>query len=788
MTNTFIISVISFFFGIISLHFFRELPSLIPIIMINIILGIILFIPRCQKYKPKLFLAYFIGFLWILLHAKSVINHQIPHHIEAKPITVIGIVDSIPEQRDNMLRFDFKIQEALPKSLWPNPGRVKLRFRNPPMAIRVGEQMQLIVKLKKPHGYANPGSFDTELHDFQHRIVAEGTVVNKAEAQKMNDSSFSHPIDRLRMWLLNKINHALKNSEYKGIIDALVVGVQSGISNTQWQVLKITGTVHLVAIAGLHIAFITGFVMFMTLLLWQRLPHSLLPVRFSNMPAPLIGAGFGLGAAFFYAGLAGFSVPTQRAIVVITAFMLSVFNKRQAAVWQNYFLALLVVLLLDPLATLAAGFWLSFGAVGLILYGMKGRLQPGGWWWKWGRIQWVLFLGLTPFMLAIFGMTSLIAPLTNFIAIPWVGFLVLPFCLFGTLCLTFSTSLGTFFLNMANSMLGLLWPILHWMSEFKGATWTNTAQPLWALIIAFIGVLLILLPKGFPGKNIGFIFLLPIFFIKPEKVDLNTARVTVLDVGQGLSLVVETQNHVLVFDTGPKLSAHFDTGERVVLPFLSTRHLNKIDALVISHGDNDHAGGARSILNTLAVKTIITSEPKLFPEYNTMPCFAGQKWDWDGVNFEMLHPTTVFTKKRNDHSCVLKVTAGAQSVLLTADIEAKSEHSLIEQVSEKLPATVMLVPHHGSRTSSTLEFIRAVNPQIAIIPAGYLNQYGHPKPDVVERYKKENIRLLDTVTEGAIWFTLNNTKSKLSESVDLHAYRRENQRYWHLYRDEIAVK
>ncbi len=784
--NTFVITVISFFLGIISLHFFRELPSIALVMIIVVALGSISWIPQCQKYKPKLFLAYFIGFLWVLLNAQSVVDHRIPDHLEAKPISVVGIIDSIPEHRDNTTRFDFDIQHTLPQSLWPNPGRVKLRFRNPSMPLNVGDQLQLTVKLKRPQRYANPGSFDTERHLFQHRIVAEGTVVNKsgrhgnAMPTKTNDSVLSHPIDRLRMWLLDKINHALKNSEYSGVIDALVVGVQSGITNEQWKILKDTGTVHLVAIAGLHIAFVTGFAMLIILQIWQRLPRSVHEItfpQFLKIPASLLTAMGGLCIAFFYATLAGFSIPTQRAVVVISAFMVSILSKRHASVWQNYFLALFIVLLLDPLSTLAPGFWLSFGAVGLILYGMKGRLQPKGLWWKWGRIQWVLFVGLTPIMLAIFGMTSLIAPLANFIAIPWVGFLVLPFCLLGTLFLTFSTALGTFFLNMANGSLSCLFPVLQWFSEFRGATWVNATQPLWTLLIGFMGVVLILLPKGFPGKNIGFIFLLPMFLIKPLMIDPNTARVTVLDVGQGLALVVETEGHVLVFDTGPKLNPGFDTGDRVVVPFLATRGRKNIDALVISHGDNDHAGGARSILKAMPVKTIITSEPKLFPEHNTMACFAGQQWTWDGVHFEMLHPTTVMTKKRNDHSCVLKVTAGMQSVLLTADIEAKSEHSIIENMPEKLPATVMLVPHHGSRTSSTLEFIRAINPQIAIIPVGYLNQYGHPKPDIVERYKKENILLLDTVKQGAISFVLN--KKSNNNSVNIQAYRQENQRYWH---------
>jgi len=786
MTNTFITSVISFFLGIISLHFFRELPSVALVMIIIVAVGSISWIPQCQKFKPQLFLAYLIGFLWVLLNAKSVVDHRIPDHLEAKPISVVGIIDSIPEHRDNTTRFDFNIQHTLPESLWPNPGRVKLRFRNPTMPLHVGDQLQLTVKLKRPQSYANPGSFDTERHLFQHHMVAEGTVVNKSSRHenltptKINDSVLSHPIDRLRMWLLEKINRALKNSEYSGVIDALVVGLQSGITSEQWKVLKDTGTVHLVAIAGLHIAFVTGFVMLIILQIWQRLPRKLYEIifpKFLKIPVSLLTAVGGLSIAFFYAALAGFSIPTQRAVVVISTFMVSILSKRHASVWQNYFLALFIVVLLDPLSTLAPGFWLSFGAVGLILYGMKGRLHPKGLWWKWGRIQWVLFLGLSPIMLAIFGMTSLIAPLANFIAIPWVGFLVLPFCLLGTLCVTFSTGLGTFFLDIANRSLSLLFPVLQWLSEFRGATWINATQPLWSILIGFIGVLLILLPKGFPGKNIGFIFLLPIFLIKPVMVDPNTARVTVLDVGQGLALIVETQGRVLVFDTGPKLNPGFDTGDRVVVPFLATRGRNNIDALVISHGDNDHAGGARSILKAMPVKTIITSEPKLFPEYNTMACFAGQQWAWDGVHFEMLHPTTVMTKKRNDHSCVLKVTAGTQSILLTADIEAKSEHSIVENMPEKLPATVMLVPHHGSRTSSTLEFIRAINPQIAIIPVGYLNQYGHPKPDIVERYKKENIIVLDTVKQGAISFILN--QKNHNNSVDIHAYRQENQRYWH---------
>lgn len=756
--------VISFFLGIISLHFFRELPNIIIVLTLVIAFGIL-----SLRFKTKLVFVFFVGFFWVLLNAKWILDHGIPSDIETKPITVVGVVDSIPESRDNTMRFDFNIQHTLPKSLWPNPGRVKLRLRDKAIPLHVGEQLQLTVKLKRPHGYANPGSFDTERHLFLHRIVAEGTVVNKRTYERLNDSFLSHPIDRLRMWFRDNINIALKNSPYAGIINALVIGVQSGISLDQWKILKETGTVHLVAIAGLHIAFVTGFVMLMILQIWQRLP-----LKYLKIPVVLVTAVGGLSAAFFYALLAGFSIPTQRAVVMITAFMLSILGKRQTSLWQNYFLALGIVLLLDPLSTLAPGFWLSFGAVGIIIFGMKGRLDPKGLWWQWGRIQWVLFLGLTPLLLAIFGTTSLTSPLANFIAIPWVGFLVLPFCLLGALCLIFNMTLGVVFLKIAEGSLALLWPILRWISELPMGTWTHASVEPWTLWLAFAGIILLLLPRGFPAKKIGFVFLLPLFLIKPAEIKPNTARVTVLDVGQGLATVVETQHHVLVFDTGPKLNAGFDTGDRVVLPFLATRNRQHIDALVISHGDNDHAGGARSILQALKVKTIITSEPKLFPEFNTLSCIAGQHWIWDGVAFEMLHPTQLFTKKRNDHSCVLKITTGAKSMLLTADIEAKSEHQLLRDLSQQLSANVMVVPHHGSRTSSTLEFIRAVNPEIAIIPVGYLNQYGHPKPDIVERYKNENIKLFDTVKDGAITVTLEPQKS-----VDIQGYRAVNRHYWH---------
>jgi competence protein ComEC len=479
--------------------------------------------------------------------------------------------------------------------------------------------------------------------------------------------------------------------------------------------------------------------------------------------------------AILYALLAGFSIATQRALVMIVFLMFSLFKKRVYSSAKGYFCALMVVLILDPLSTLNMGFWLSFGAVAIILYGMKGRLNPTGLWWKWGRVQWLVGFGLTPLTLALFNTASLVSPLANLVAIPWVSLLVVPFSLIASICVIFNDDLGTFFFRLAHYALMVLWPILEKLSHILKNIFESGSFSLFNLVIVMVGFLFLSAPQGFPIKTVGLIWLLPLFLIKPSGVEKNAAKVTVLDVGQGLSAVVETQNHTLIFDTGPRVSEHIDTGERVVLPYLATRGIKEIDALIISHGDNDHAGGTHSILQKASVKKVISSE-KLFSKPNIELCFAGQRWKWDGVLFEILHPSDVLAAKRNERSCVLRIQTGSQSVLFTADIEAGSEKWLMQKIPQKIASTVMLVPHHGSQTSSTIEFIRLVSPQYAIIPVGYLNRYGYPKPSVIKRYQEESIIVFDTVKDGAISFMVNDRSS----FITINRHRIENKKYWHM--------
>ncbi len=774
-------TVISFFLGILSLHLFRELPDFSEVILwigAYLIVGFILLkcIPKQQKQWLTIILAFPIGFIWVLLHAHDVKNHWIPSNLETEPFKVIGVVHQIPEMQDNILKFEFEIKNVIPASVWPKPGKVKLKWVDPTEQVEVGDEWQFHIRLKRPRTYANPGSMDHEKQMFSNRTVAEGYVVDKLLYHKIASHWYIHPIDRVRAWFQRCIQHALENKHFSGVIVALVVGLKEGIHHEQWEVLKNTGTAHLMAISGLHIGLMVGFIVALV-----RFFAWLLPIQFFKLPIQSLAAGCGIGVAVLYAILAGFSVPTQRSVVMITIFMASILFRRRSNVWRNYFLALLCVLLLDPLSTLSAGFWLSFGAVGIILYGMQGRVYPRGLWWRFGRVQWVVFLGLAPLTLAIFSRLSVISPLANMIAIPWVSLFVVPLSLLGSFGLLLNQSVGTFCLASAEHLMAMIWPFLTWSSTASHAVWEFGTATWYSLIFFMIGLLIFLMPSGFPGKGFAIVWILPIFLMKPAPVKEYEARVSVLDVGQGLAMVIETKQHVLIFDTGPKLSPQFDTGEQVVLPFLATRRIKAVNMLILSHGDNDHMGGAESILKRLPVKQILTSEPELFAHYPTLNCHANQSWEWDGVWFEMLHPDYHFSKKRNDQSCVLRVKTKDQSVLITGDIEAKSEKKLIERMGEKLRSTVLLVPHHGSKTSSTVEFIKMVNPALAIIPVGYKNSYGHPKSEIVNRYQQIGIPLLNSVTDGAITFVLRNGKKLDPPS----RFRVEYQRYWHSKTEEL---
>jgi competence protein ComEC len=725
--------------------------------------------------KQGCLLAFYIGFLLIWVHAMVYRMKELPDRLEGNSLTLMGTIASIPELNEEACRFEFDIQQTKPLFLWKNVGRIRIRWLKPSKILTVGDKWQFAVKLKKPRGYANPGSFDNEKHFFQNRWVAEGYIDENVKPIFLESHWFSHPVDRLRTLIFEKMSQSLKETKSGGLIIALVIGIKQGISQAQWSIFRDTGTAHLIAISGLHVGLVAS--LFYFCIFWG---YRLLPIRYLVTPAGCVAAWFSLIVAIIYSFLAGFSIPTQRALVMVGLLMFNQLTRRIHLTLWNYFLALGIVLLLDPFAALTLGFWLSFGAVGMILYGVNGsRLKPEGLWWKWGRAQWVVFLGLMPITLATFNQLSWISPISNMIAIPWVSFGAVPLALLGTVLLPITAEGARVLLQLSETILSGLWPFLEKCVAVPNAVWMSAECSVLSLILATIGVLMILMPKGFPLRILGFIWIAPLLLSKAPGVALGEVRFTLLDVGQGLAAVVETTHHVLVFDTGPQINAGFDTGERVVLPFLATRGRTKINTLVISHSDNDHIGGMQSIIKKMPVDTVITSEiDKMLNHPHVKLCYATQRWQWDGVEFEMLHPETVDTTKKNDHCCVLRVAVGQgknkQTVLLTADIEAKSEKKLIERLGVKLKSSILVVPHHGSKTSSTLEFLQLVNPEYALIPVGYRNRYGHPKSEIVARYQAQGIKLFNTINDGAIGFILRDAETIETPS----RYRLELRRYW----------
>jgi len=791
MISNFLLFSIAFVLGNSVLAWLPWLPSntvLIILVLGAISVGFALkFTRRFQKTGVCL-LGLLLSSSWALGAAAWHLSHVFPKSLEGKPIVIEGVVVGLPTRWDTLQQFDVLVDHIVQApSDWPHPGKITLRWygdkRQPMKLLSSGERWQFTVRLKRPRGFANPGSMDKEKLAFIRRISAEGQVVKQQATFLGRETGLVHGIHHIRAALKENIQALLSDPEKDGWIPALVLGTKEGIKPEDWRTLQNTGTAHLMAISGLHV----GFVALLCFQLFRFGWAYLAPVRWiEQCPAPLVGAGGGMLGALAYAALAGLSVPTQRALIMVACAMLALLRRRLIRTWRVYWIAVLGVLLYDPFASLSIGFWLSFGAVGMMLYGLQHRFRSSGWWWTYGRPQWIAFVGLLPLSLFGFGGISFVSPLANMLAIPWVSFLVVPLALIGTLLTPFNTLLAKSCLLFSNFNLTILRRILSWMSDWQWAFWSYSPSehPL-ALLCAIVGVVWFLSPSGMPARWLGIIWGLPLLLAKPNGVAFGEATVAVLDVDQGLSMVVDTQSHRLVFDTGATFGKHRDAGEQVVVPYLRHAGLQRgTDLVVISHVDSDHVGGLSSLLRGQTVRALMTSEPEVLrhkvPEAShfaeVFPCQAGQSWDWDGVHFEMLHPSVdEKITKRNNRSCVLKISTAQHSFLMTGDIEAPIERQLLaSKFRGQLSATIIAVPHHGSKSSSSPGFIRQVNPQYAVVSAGYLNRYRHPRPEVVKRYQALGTHWISTVDAGAAVFHL----KRVEPDLGVESYRVNNRHIW----------
>jgi len=717
--------------------------------------------------RYKIPAAFLFGLVWALALAAFRLDESLAETLERREVLLEGQIIGVPDKMDDGLRFRFRPETVLDPTGKSVPQRLRLSWYRNAQALKAGERWRLRVRLKRPHGYFNPGGLDYELWLFSQGIRATGYVVEDADNRKLTDAPpFS--VHALRQSVFDQLSKILAGRETGGIVAALTLGTESAIPSEQWDVLRRTGTAHLVAISGSHISLVAGLVFLLV-----RWACAWLVVM--SRPPQAVAAAAAFLAAWFYSALADFGIPTQRALIMIFVVMVGIIAQRNVRPLPTLALALLAVTLYDPLAVLAPGFWLSFGAVGLILLVVAGRLRSAGWWREIWKINWATSLGLAPVLLLFFQQVSLVSPLANLIAVPTIGFVLTPLCLLGALLLGVYEPLGEWILRLAETLLHWIWLLLQVLSAWPWAQWQHQAPPFWTLPFALIGAALLLAPRGIPARWLGVVLLIPALTTKPPLLEEGHFRLNLLDVGQGLAATVQTRQHVLVFDTGPRFSQSFDTGAAVVEPFLREQGVDKIDRLIVSHGDNDHIGGAGSLLKDFEVGDAYTSVPEQLPQTHALPCHAGQRWEWDGVKFEMLSPLMELANE-NNNSCVLRIVSPYGSALLTGDIQRDAEQQLVEHYGTGLKTDILIAPHHGSNTSSTAPFLAKVQPSWVLIPLGYLNRFGFPHPDVLRRYQSADASVMDTASAGAI--------SLEPGSFGPTAYRETNGKYWNAKADK----
>lgn len=707
--------------GLLSLRFLPGLPPgwLLP--MAGVV-GLALLLSRL--YPLGFFL---LGLAWACASAQWALDDRLAPALDGRTLWLEGRVVGLPAVADGVVRF--QLQGAVSRR-GELPELIRVAWHGGP-EVRGGERWRLAVSLRRPHGLVNPQAFDYQAWLLAQRIGATGTV--KAGERLSEAGGLAAGRDALRQRLLR-----VDAFGREGGLAALVLGDGSGLSTADWRLLQHTGTVHLMVISGQHITLLAGILY--GLVAWlARL--GLWPRRWPWLPC---ACGLALCGALLYGLLAGFEVPVRRACVMIALVLLWRLRFRHLGAWWPLLLALIVVLLVEPLAVLQPGFWLSFAAVAVLILVFAARLGNWRWWRSLGRAQWTMAFGLLPAMLALGLPVSASGPLANLIAVPWVGVLVVPLALLGTLLLPLPW-IGEGLLWLAGGLLELLFVVLGRIATWLPA-WLPASLPLWAWSLALLGAGLLLLPSGVPLRLPGLFLLLPALLLDGKPLPAGLAQVWLLDVGQGLSVLVRTREHALLYDAGPSFG-DFDMGERVVLPSLRALDLRGLDLLLLSHADNDHAGGAVAVARGLPVARVLSGEAQRLPaELRAEPC-AGQRWQWDGVDFQLWRWEA--GTRGNQRSCVLRVTAAGESLLLTGDIDSRAERALL---SGDLPARAdwLLVPHHGSRSSSSAAFLAAVAPRGALLSRGRHNGFGHPHPLVVARYAELGVALYDTAETGAV--------------------------------------
>jgi competence protein ComEC len=774
------IQLIAFCLGVWFLQLQAVLPSLHWVWGLPPLALVLYFWPQSQGLGEGLrrvgvaLLCAALGFAWAAWRAESRLAERLPDAWQGQDIELVGVVTDLPDTRAGGVRFVLDVEQVLTPGA-PALGRVQLaryaaRGTAQPEPIHAGERWRLTARLKIPYGTHNPHGFDLEAWALERGVSASGSVRERVKPVRL-DARAATPaawIAATREAVRNRIFATLGESPYAGVIAALTIGDQRSIPYEQWRVYTRTGVNHLLSISGLHVTMIAALAGWAVAFVWRRWPHAVerLPARQAGLVAAVL-------AAFAYALLAGFQVPAQRTLFMLVVLALAFWGRREPRPFTTLLAALAAVLVLDPWAVLAVGFWLSFGAMASIMWVTFGRVALPDKLRGWMTVQAAVTVALAPALLLLFQQVSLVSPFANAVAIPVVSWLVTPLALLGALVPPLW--------HASVWLMQWLGAMLVWMAELPWAVATRPAPDALAVVLAVLGTLWLLLPRGFPARALGSVLWLPILLPPAEALAPGTFRVDVIDVGQGTSILVRTARHTLLYDTGASFGDS-DAGERIVVPYLRASGIGELDGVIVSHNDNDHSGGLRSVLRDIATHWMLNGQAPTDPLPAGAPaprrCVRGQSWVWDGVPFAVLNPPSTasasYNRSDNDFSCVLSVGSGTRRFLVTGDAGRRGELELLESGID-LSAAVLIAGHHGSRTSSMEAFVEQVAPDHVVFTSGYLNRYQHPHPGIVERFRARGANILRSDHDGLIRF-------EFGEAGVTAAEYRNPRRYWHLVR------
>ena len=724
-------AALAFCAGIATVH---VLPALLPLPL----LAAAALAAAWKARRRTAFAAYVIGVLHATWVAAQLAGSAWPCARDREEVTLRGTVASPALAREGRTDFDLAVADAT--AAHPLPGRVRLAWYDAPAMPRPGQAWRLTARLRCRQGLANPGAADRELDLLRQRVVATGYVVAKAPALLLQDQAWSRPVERLRARIAARIAASLPAGPSVSVLQGLAVGLRGSVPDELWEAFAVTGVAHLMAISGLHVTGCALFALWLLRLGWRCPPLRAMRARvITEMAVALAVTGC-------YVLLAGASLPALRTLAMVAIVALQRVLRRALPLHVTLALAAALLCAADPLALTSAGFWLSFAATAALLAILD---ADGGWLARAAvflRAQLAVTALLTPVLAAVFGRVSLVSPLVNAVAIPAFGFVVLPLVLFATVLDIAASDVSAAVWRGLAVLLDAAWPPLSAIARWPAAAWAPASQPLLLLGAAgAVTLAALLLPlSGLRAAAAALLLAVTGGAAAPPATEAWT--LTVVDVGQGLAAVVETRHHVLVFDTGPRWRGGGSAASISLVPFLRARGIRRIDRLVVSHEDLDHAGGIEALQRSFEVAATMGADHHTGAAGRTS-CRRGERWRWDGVEFRVLHPPADFEGNENDRSCALMVGGTGGRALLLADPESAGESAL---AAEWLRAEVVLLPHHGSRTSSGPDLVRAVSARVGIASAGFGNRWGMPAPEVVARWRAAGTTVLSTAVTGAV--------------------------------------